>query len=128
MLGVLTLVARRGVAGDRVEVGDVAVQRVSKGSSTTTEDVSHDVRALRVAAKDELRVRAVGGILRDLLLAIDVSLVDARAVVVREVVVVHDVFVAAAREAIADGVDENALATGIGLVVALCNEDVDVFA
>lgn len=97
-------------------------------TAASAQDITSNIGTLRETAKNQLRLGAllvVGGHLRQ---TVGGALLHSGAVVGVARVVELDVLVVAAAQAIADGVDQLALASGIGLVVAAGEEDVHVFA
>lgn len=92
--------------------------------SPTPQNITHHLRALRVAAHHEVTVGTSFVICRDLRNAVDGGLGHGVAVRGLYGIVEEDVFVVAACQSIADGVDEHSLSPRVGLVVAFCKEDV----
>jgi hypothetical protein len=96
-------------------------------TTASTEHIANHVTTLRVATDHELGFGTALAVLGDLLDAIGLALRHRAAVRRRERVVELDVLVVAVAiiEAGADGLDELALAAGVGFIVAAGEEDVD---
>ena len=101
---------------------------LEENTTASAKGVSDHVRALGVAAQDELGVGALLVVGDDLGDGVGAALVDRVAVGVGQHVLHHDVLVVAAVVDLADGVDQLALPARVRLVVALGQEDVHVGA
>lgn len=111
----------------RVERGERCAGAVV-GTAAAGKDITDDVSALAVPAYDEGRVWATGSVVRDGLFASAVTLLDSWAVVRAFQVVVLNVFIVATlvRKVGADSLLQSSLTTGVLLVPALDEEDVNV--
>lgn len=101
---------------------------LEESTASTTDDVSDNLGTLRVTADNQLGVGTASAVGVELSDTVGNTLVDRLAVGCFNRVVEEDIFVVAVLKTIADGVDELALTTGIGLVVSLGEEDVYVTA
>jgi hypothetical protein len=92
---------------------------LEESTASTTENVTDDLGTLGVTADNQLGVGAASAVGVELSNAVGNTLVDRLAVGSLNRVVEKDILVVAVLKAIADGVDELALATGVGFVVTL---------
>ena len=98
---------------------------VEQNTTASTKDIADNLRSLTIPTKHELRIWAAGVIGPDLIKTICNALVHRRAIIGISRVVVQDVLIIAACEAVADSVDDGALTAGIRLVIPFREEDVD---
>ena len=92
---------------------------LEESTASTTNDVADNLSTLGVTADDQLGVGAASVVGVELSNAVGNTLIDRLAVRSLNGVVEEDILVVAVLEAIADGVYELALATGVGFVVTL---------
>lgn len=103
---------------------DIKVRRgnghavLEESTASTTEDVANNLGTLRVTADDKLGVGAASAVGVELSDTVGNTLIDRLAVRSLNRVVEKDILVIAVLKAVADGVYELALTTGVGLVVA----------
>lgn len=108
--------------------GGLSGATLEESSGTTAENVANNLGTLRVTADDQLSVGASGIVAGELGNAVGNTLLYGCTERRFNGVVEKDVLVVAVVKTIANGVYELALTSGVGLVVALSKEDVNVTA
>jgi hypothetical protein len=101
---------------------------LEENTSTTAKNIAHDLSTLRITAHDQLRFGTSLVVVCDLFLAIDDAFGDRVAKGRFEGVVEEDVFIIAALVTVANGFGQHSLSSWVGLVISLCEKDVDFFA